>query len=119
MEHMLSVLEDLRSQGFKISMDDFGTGYSSLSLLTQMPIDTLKIDKSFVDTVATANERQEDIIVLRHIITLAKELGFVCLAEGAESRSQVDRLHDLGCEIIQGYYFSKPIPIAEYEKKYL
>ena len=119
MEHMLSVLEDLRSRGFKISMDDFGTGYSSLSLLTQMPIDTLKIDKSFVDTVATTNERQEDIIVLRHIITLAKELGFVCLAEGAEIKSQVERLRDLGCEIIQGYYYSKPVPITEYDEKYL
>ena len=119
MEHMLSVLEELRCRGFKISMDDFGTGYSSLSLLTQMPIDTLKIDKSFVDTVAAENERKEDIIVLRHIITLAKELGFLCLAEGAESKNQVDRLRDLGCEIIQGYYYSKPIPISEYEEKYL
>ena len=118
-EHMLSVLEELRSRGFKISMDDFGTGYSSLSLLTQMPIDTLKIDKSFVDNVATEKERKEDIIVLRHIITLAKELGFTCLAEGAESKNQVDRLRDLGCEIIQGYYYSKPIPITEYEEKYL
>lgn len=118
-EHMLNVLEELRSRGFKISMDDFGTGYSSLSLLTRMPINTLKIDKSFVDTVATENERKEDIIVLRHIITLAKELGFVCLAEGAESKNQIDRLRDLGCEIIQGYYYSKPIPIADYDKKYL
>ena len=119
MEHMFSVLQELRSRGFKISMDDFGTGYSSLSLLTQMPIDTLKIDKSFVDTVAVSSERKEDIIVLRHIITLAKELGFVCLAEGAESKNQVERLRDLGCEIIQGYYYSKPIPIEEYEEKYL
>ena len=119
MEHMLSVLRELRNKGFKISMDDFGTGYSSLSLLTQMPIDTLKIDKSFVDNVATVSERQEDIIVLRHIITLAKELGFVCLAEGAESKPQVDRLRELGCEIIQGYYYSKPVPISEYEEKYL
>ena len=118
-ENMLCVLEELRSRGFKISMDDFGTGYSSLSLLTRMPIDTLKIDKSFVDNVATENERKEDIIVLRHIITLAKELNFVCLAEGAESKNQVDRLRDLGCEIIQGYYYSKPIPISEYEEKYL
>ena len=118
-EHMLNILEELRKRGFKISMDDFGTGYSSLSLLTQMPIDTLKIDKSFVDNVATENERKEDIIVLRHIITLAKELGFVCLAEGAESKNQVDRLRELGCEIIQGYYYSKPIPLAEYEEKYL
>ena len=57
--------------------------------------------------------------LLRHIITLAKELGFVCLAEGAERRIQVDRLRELGCEIIQGYYYSKPIPIDEYEEKYL
>ena len=119
MEHMISVLQELRNRGFKISMDDFGTGYSSLSLLTKMPIDTLKIDKSFVDNVATENERKEDIIVIRHIIKLAKELGFVCLAEGAESRNQVDRMRDLGCEIIQGYYYSKPIPISEYDKKYL
>ena len=119
MEHMISVLQELRDRGFKISMDDFGTGYSSLSLLTQMPIDTLKIDKSFVDTIANDSERKEDIIVLQHIIGLAKELGFVCLAEGAESRPQIDRLLELGCEIIQGYYFSKPIPLTEYEEKYL
>ena len=118
MEHMLSVLQELRDRGFKISMDDFGTGYSSLSLLTQMPIDTLKIDKSFVDTIANESERKEDIIVVKHIITLAKELGFVCLAEGAESRPQIDRLRDC-CEIIQGYYYSKPIPLGEYEEKYL
>ena len=119
MEHMLSVLEELRNRGFKISMDDFGTGYSSLSLLTQMPIDTLKIDKSFVDNVATEAEHKEDIFVLQHIITLAKELGFVCLAERAESKNQVDRLRNLGCEIVQGYYYSKPIPISEYEEKFL
>ena len=119
MEHLIGVLEELRNRGFKISMDDFGTGYSSLSLLTRMPIDTLKIDKSFVDNVATESEHKEDIIVLRHIITLAKELGFVCLAEGAESKNQVDRLRELGCEIIQGYYYSKPIPISEYDEKYL
>lgn len=119
MDHMLSVLQELRSRGFKISMDDFGTGYSSLSLLTQMPIDTLKIDKSFVDTIAATSERPEDIIVLQHIIGLAKELGFVCLAEGAENKAQVDRLRKLGCEIIQGYYYSKPIPLKEYEERYL
>ena len=119
MERMLYVLRELRDRGFKISMDDFGTGYSSLSLLTQMPIDTLKIDKSFVDTIAGDDERNEDVILLRHIITLAKELGFVCLAEGAENRVQIDRLRDFGCEIIQGYYYSKPIPLGEYEEKYL
>ena len=118
-DHMIRVLEELRAAGYKISMDDFGTGYSSLSLLTKMPLDTLKIDKSFVDNVSTASERKEDIIVVRHIITLAKELGFTCLAEGAETKAQVDRLRELGCQVIQGYYYSKPISIEEYEKKYL
>jgi len=118
-EHMISILYELRKAGFKISMDDFGTGYSSLSLLTQMPLDTLKIDKSFVDNVSTPAEKKEDIIVIKHIITLAKELGFVCLAEGAESKAQIDRLRELGCEVIQGYYYSKPIAIDEYERRYL
>ena len=118
-EHMISVLEDLRNRGFKISMDDFGTGYSSLSLLTEMPLDTLKIDKSFVDKVGIDNEKKDDIIVLRHIITLAKELGFSTLAEGAEYERQVARLFDMGCDTIQGYYFSRPIPMEEFEKKYL
>ncbi|MCR5093989.1 MAG: bifunctional diguanylate cyclase/phosphodiesterase [Lachnospiraceae bacterium] len=119
MERMLEVLNDLRARGFRISMDDFGTGYSSLSLLTQMPLDTLKIDKSFVDKVGTGKDREGDTIVIRHIISLAKELGIVCLAEGAESRTQVERLRELGCEAIQGYYYSRPIPIDLYEDKYL
>ncbi len=117
--HMLRVLEELRAGGFRISMDDFGTGYSSLSLLTKMPIDTLKIDKSFVDPIATDHEREEDLVVIRHIIALARELGFVCLAEGAERQEQVEKLRSLGCEIIQGYYYSRPIPVEEYETRYL
>ncbi len=117
--HMIQVLNDLRENGFKISMDDFGTGYSSLSLLTEMPLDTLKIDKSFVDKLGTENESEKDIVVIRHIISLAKELDFRCLAEGAEQKFQVDKLRLLGCETIQGYYYSRPISIEEYEKKYL
>lgn len=116
-DHMLNVLHELRKQGFKISMDDFGTGYSSLSLLTEMPLDTLKIDKSFVDKIGTDNDREQDIVVIRHIVALAKELDFVCLAEGAETKSQVDKLRALGCEVIQGYYYSRPLPVKEYENK--
>ncbi len=118
-EHMIRVLEELRLRGFQISMDDFGTGYSSLSLLTQMPINTLKIDKSFVDKIGADNEREEDITVIRLIITLAGELGFVCLAEGAEHKEQIDRLLSLGCDVVQGYYYSRPIPIEEFDEKYL
>ena len=116
---MIRVLNELRDEGFKISMDDFGTGYSSFSLLTQMPLDTLKIDKSFVDKVGVENPLRQDISVIRHIISLAKELGFVCLAEGAETRPQIDELKALGCDVIQGYYFSRPVPVGEYEEKYL
>ena len=116
---MFEILNNLRDNGFKISMDDFGTGYSSLSLLTKMPIDTLKIDKSFVDNVGTKEEKENDIIVIKHIISLAKELNFLCLAEGAEEKCQVEKLKLLGCDVIQGYYYSKPIPIEEFEKKYL
>lgn len=117
--YMISVLEDLRNRGFKISMDDFGTGYSSLSLLTEMPLDTLKIDKSFVDKVGISNEKNEDIVVIRHIITLAKELGFKTLAEGAEHAEQVERLRSLGCDTVQGYFFGKPVSIEEFERKFL
>jgi EAL domain-containing protein (putative c-di-GMP-specific phosphodiesterase class I) len=118
-EQMIRVLNELRDEGFKISMDDFGTGYSSFSLLTQMPLDTLKIDKSFVDKVGVEKPQKQDISVIRHIISLAKELGFVCLAEGAETRPQIDELKVLGCDVIQGYYFSRPVPVGEYEDKYL
>ena len=117
--HMINVLNELREMGFGISMDDFGTGYSSLSLLTEMPLDTLKIDKSFVDKLGADDECEKDVIVLRHIITLAKELGFICLAEGAEMKCQVDKLRTLGCDIIQGFYFSRPLPVGEYETRYL
>ena len=118
MDHMMGILEELRERGFQISMDDFGTGYSSLSLLTEMPLDTLKIDKSFVDKLGVEEEKKDDVVVISHIITLARELGFITLAEGAENEAQVRRLKELGCETVQGYYFSKPISIAEFEEKY-
>ena len=118
-DYMIRILEELRRRGFQISMDDFGTGYSSLSLLTEMPIDTLKIDKSFVDKIGAENEREEDVTVIRLIISLARELGFVCLAEGAERKDQIDRLLTLGCDVVQGYYYSRPVPIEEFEKRFL
>ena len=61
----------------------------------------------------------QDIAVIRHIISLAKELGFICLAEGAETRPQIEELKVLGCDVIQGYYYSRPVPLGEYEKEYL
>ena len=84
-----------------------------------MPIDTLKIDKSFVDKIGMENERDEDVTVIRLIIALSKELGIMCLAEGAEHKNQIDRLRALGCDTVQGYYYSKPVPMDEYETKFL
>ncbi len=117
-DRLISVIKDLRSRGFKISMDDFGTGYSSLSLLTQMPLDILKIDKSFVDKIGVEGEKDSDLTVVRHIVALAKELGFECLAEGAEKEEQVRRLSELGCNKIQGFYYGKPMSIEDFEEKY-
>lgn len=111
---MIRLLNDLHSLGFNVSLDDFGTGYSSLSILRKIPMDTLKIDKSFVDAI---NFEKEDVIenmLLKDIISMSKHLGFICLAEGAEHKEQVDFLRESGCDKIQGYYYSKPVPADEF-----
>lgn len=113
---MINIIRGLKARGFKISMDDFGTGYSSLALLTILPMDTLKIDKSFVDGIASGDDNSKSCTLIRHIINMSKDLKFTCLAEGAEEKEQVDRLREFGCEFVQGYYYSKPLPQAEYEK---
>lgn len=116
-ENMVKVLSELKKRGFRISMDDFGTGYSSLSLLSMLPLDTIKIDKSFVDEIGDDKDDDKECIVLRHIIGMGKELKLICLAEGAEEKSQVDKLRTMGLEVVQGYYYSKPLPVEEYELK--
>ncbi len=115
-EQMIEVITQLKKNGFSISMDDFGTGYSSLSLLTALPIDTIKIDKSFVDKIGEHEEKQSGCTILKHIINMIRALDFTCLAEGAENKSQVELLKEFGCEIVQGYYYSRPLPVEDYEK---
>ncbi len=117
--YMISVTDDLRSRGFRISMDDFGTGYSSFGLLKDMTLDTIKIDKSFVDLLVAEADMKKIQTIIRHIVSMARELGVTCVAEGAEDRNQVLALLEMGCEIIQGYYYSRPIPVEEFEEKYL
>lgn len=118
-KYLIFVMNELRTKGFRISMDDFGTGYSSFALLNQMPLDTLKIDKSFVDMILAEDTGNKIQIILRHIISMAKEMGVKCVAEGTEEYVQVKALRDWGCEIVQGYYYSRPIPMMEFEEKYL
>lgn len=115
-EMMIKVITGLKDAGFKTSMDDFGTGYSSLSLLPIMPFGTLKIDKSFVDGIGVNDDCQKSCSVVKQVIVLAKELKLTCLAEGAETKEQVALLKQFGCEVVQGYYYSKPLPMEEYEK---
>ena len=117
--YMISVIDELKSKGFRIAMDDFGTGYSSFGLLKEMTLDTIKIDKSFVDLLTGGDETGKIQVIVRHIISMARELGVSCVAEGAEDIDQVHVLWQMGCEIVQGYYYSRPIPMKEFEEKYL
>jgi EAL domain-containing protein (putative c-di-GMP-specific phosphodiesterase class I) len=103
----------LRDTGARIAMDDFGTGYSSLSYLARLPIDTLKIDRSFINTIT---ERQDDVAIATAIISLAQSLGLTTIAEGVETRAQYDLLRRLGCDQIQGFLFSPPIPEDKVQK---
>lgn len=111
-----STIADLREAGFTILMDDFGSGYSSLNTLKKIRMDVLKVDMKFLP-VGDETERAE--IVLISVIKMAKWLGMSVVVEGVETRKQRDFLEGVGCDYIQGYYYSKPIPSAEYEEQYL
>lgn len=103
-------LKAFKQLGMNISIDDFGTGYSSLSYINRFPIDYIKIDKSFVDKI-TSEENSRAIV--KTIISLTESLGAKTIAEGVETKEQLDILNDLGCTIIQGYYFYKPMPASD------
>jgi EAL domain-containing protein (putative c-di-GMP-specific phosphodiesterase class I)/GGDEF domain-containing protein len=104
-------MKQLRDFGIRISIDDFGTGYSSLNYLKKLPIDTLKIDKSFIDDITTNQSNQE---IVRAMIGLAKSLKIETLAEGVESAEQRDLLFNEGCDYIQGYYYSPPVDAKQF-----
>jgi len=106
---MATILQQLKPYGFTVTIDDFGTGYSSLSYLHQLPVDALKIDRSFVMAME-ANHRNSDIV--ETIITLSNRLGLAAIAEGVETQAQFEHLQNLGCELAQGYWLAKPLPAA-------
>lgn len=110
---ILARIKSLRDAGFKIEIDDFGTGYSSLSMINKIPLDALKIDMIFI---RNAFSNQNDNQMIEIIIDLASYLGVPTIAEGVESLEQIDVLKKLGCDIVQGYCFSKPVPPQEFEK---
>lgn len=109
-EHTITVLKKIKEMGVHLSIDDFGTGYSSLSYLHRFPVDTLKIDRSFVSTMEDGSENGE---IVRTVITLAKALKMDVIAEGIESIHQLHQLMVLDCEYGQGYLFSRPVPAED------
>lgn len=115
-EETLETLRELKALGVKLAIDDFGVGYSSLGYLQQFPIDVLKIDRTFVDSVAVANR---DPVLARAIIALGQTLGIETIAEGIERLEQRDGLTALGCELGQGYFFSRAVPPDEFERRLL
>ena len=109
---LIEVVNHLRDRGFKIEMDDFGSGYSSLNMLTTIPIDVLKLDMKFVRNM---HKDDKSLKLVELIVDISKFFGVPLVAEGVEDEAQYKTLKEMGCEVIQGYYFSKPIPPEEFE----
>lgn len=115
-EKALQLIEGLHNLGTKVSMDDFGSGYSSLNLLSRLPIDIIKLDKVFLQDEEMDNILKEnDKIIISCIIDMAKKLRITSLCEGVETLEQSDYLSEIGCELQQGFYFSRPIPENDFE----
>ena len=103
-------LHDVRARGCQVALDDFGTGFSSLAYLREFEFDTLKIDKTFIDELANAR----DYGLVASIVSMGRILGMRVVAEGVETAEQVQQLRQIGCDFIQGYFYSKPLPADEF-----
>jgi EAL domain-containing protein (putative c-di-GMP-specific phosphodiesterase class I) len=106
-------LETLASEGVRIFLDDFGTGYSSLTYLAKMPLDSIKIDKSFIELVT---ESSKTVSIIHGIVELAHKMGLKVIAEGVSTQAQYDILKEIGCDCVQGYLTGRPMPVEEVEK---
>uniref|UniRef100_UPI00334103AF EAL domain-containing protein n=1 Tax=Prochlorothrix hollandica TaxID=1223 RepID=UPI00334103AF len=105
-DRTISILHDLKDRGFQLALDDFGTGYSSLSYLHSLPIDILKIDKSFIQEMTEQSNKQG---LVTAILGIAKTLNMDVVAEGIETQEQLEKLQALGCDLGQGYWFARPL----------
>jgi EAL domain-containing protein (putative c-di-GMP-specific phosphodiesterase class I) len=112
-EDLLDMLDELRRSGIELSLDDFGTGFSSLSYLQQYPLSELKIDRSFITSLGAKPESQT---IVNAIISMAKGLNLKVVAEGVETQIHRDILSSLGCDIFQGYYYAKPMSVANLDQ---
>ncbi|MBR6159396.1 MAG: EAL domain-containing protein [Lachnospiraceae bacterium] len=111
-EELFGEMSALKKCGFEIMMDDFGSGYSSLNMLRNAPVDTLKIDRFFLDEIMSTDRGK---IIVEASVRMAKQLGLQVIAEGVETQEQLDFLSTIGCDIVQGFYYSRPIPPEEFE----
>ena len=115
-DQLIRVVKNLRKKGYTVEMDDFGTGYSSLNMLSSIPIDVLKMDRGFIHNIET-DEKTVRLVEL--ILEIAKSLNALVVAEGVETESQLQLLKQMGCALVQGYCFSRPLHPADFEAKYL
>ena len=115
-EKNMNIIHKLQDAGFRVEIDDFGSGYSSLNMLKDISADVLKIDMGFLRESENEVKGQD---ILESIITLASKIGMDVITEGVETKKQLDMLTMMGCHEFQGYYFSKPVPVSEFEEKYL
>lgn len=111
---LMDIFRQIKAAGFHVSIDDFGTGYSSLNMLKDLPVDVLKIDRSFLTENADETENASKIIGC--VVSLASSLNISTICEGIETKEQAYLLKKLGCDMAQGFYFARPMPVAEYEK---
>lgn len=105
------VAMQLKEGGFTLLMDDFGSGYSSLNVLLETPFDVIKLDKKFMDNMMASEKGK---LILEYVVSMAEKLGLGLLAEGVETKEQVELLRKIGCDKVQGYYFAKPMPQEEF-----
>ncbi len=113
---VIDVIERLRKKGYEIEMDDFGSGYSSLNMLSSMPIDVLKMDRAFVSNM---EYEEKDLQLVQLILGIGRNLKIPVIAEGVETETQLRLLKELGCALVQGFYFSRPLPAAEFEAAFI
>ncbi len=111
-KQLVEMIGDLRETGFRIEMDDFGSGYSSLNSLSEMLVDIIKLDMSFTRKI---HESKTTLRVVELVVEMAKSLGAHVVAEGVENETQYRLLKQIGCDFVQGYYFSKPLPREDFE----
>lgn len=114
-EDLYEVLAQLQEMGFRLEVDDFGAGYSSLNMIRQVPVDTIKIDKDFLDKKLATDKGK---IVINHTIAMAKDLKLSVIAEGVETKEHVEFLKETSCDVAQGYFFAKPMPLEEFNRIY-